>query len=361
MLTLGVLFIAVATGLGQASSLIDNVADIRHWYQTAIVGDFFVRATMPDMETGLSAAVPETVGDELEQIPGVLKVASLRFLGIEVNGQKAMLITEDTVFAKAASPTPSLLTTGPADPNRPTVILGSVLAKRLGVEADDSVELQTRIGPQRLAISRVQNDYLSGGMTVYMQRPLAEQFFDVEGVDAYIVRADHSQIAEVKNALSAISLRNGMMLQSYADLTTLIEGMMSGVVGSLWALLTLALLVASFGVFNMLAMNVLEQTRELGLLRAVGMTSRQVRWMVLSQAILLGIVGIIPGIGAGIAMSYLMNLATFPALGHQVEFTLSAWFVLAVAVAAFLLVILASWLPASRAARIQPALSLRYE
>ncbi len=241
------------------------------------------------------------------------------------------------------------------------VILGSVLAKRLGVEADDSVELQTRIGPQRLAVSRVQNDYLSGGMTVYMQRPLAEQFFDVEGVDAYIVRADHSQIAEVKNALSAISLRNGMMLQSYADLTTLIEGMMSGVVGSLWALLTLALLVASFGVFNMLAMNVLEQTRELGLLRAVGMTSHQVRLMVLSQAILLGIVGIIPGIGAGIAMSYLMNLATFPALGHQVEFTLSPWFVLAVAVAAFALVILASWLPASRAARIQPALSLRYE
>lgn len=361
MLTLGVLFIAVATGLGQASSLMDNVADIRHWYQTAIVGDFFVRATMPDMETGLSAAVPETVGEEIENIPGVLKIASLRFLAIEVNGQKAMLVTEDTVFTKASSPTESLLTSGPVDLDRPTVILGSVLAKRLGVQADDSVELLTRIGPQQLPVSRIQNDYLSGGMTVYMQRPLAERFFDVEGVDAYIVRAEHSQIADVKDALAEISLRNGMMLQSYADLTTLIEGMMSGVVGSLWALLTLALLVASFGVFNMLAMNVLEQTRELGLLRAVGMTSRQVRLMVLSQAILLGIVGIIPGIVAGIAMSYLMNLATFPALGHQVEFTLSPWLVLAVAAAAFALVILASWLPASRAARIQPALSLRYE
>lgn len=361
MLTLGVLFISVATGLGQASSLMDNVADIRHWYRTAIVGDFFVRATMPDMDSGLSAAVPETVGSEIEKIPGVLRVASLRFLSIEVNSQKAMLVTEDTVFSRDASATESLLRSGPVDLDRPSVILGSVLAKRLGVEVDDSVELLTRLGAQSLPVSQIQNDYLSGGMTVYMPRPLAERYFDVEGVDAYIVRAEQSQLSEVAGALAAISRQNGMVLQSYADLTTLIEGMMSGVVGSLWALLTLALLVASFGVFNMLAMNVLEQTRELGLLRAIGMTSRQVRGMVLSQAILLGIVGILPGIVAGIAMSYLMNLATFPALGREVEFTLSTWFVLAVAVTAFALVILAAWLPASRAARVQPALSLRYE
>ena len=83
-----------------------------------------------------------------------------------------------------------------------------------------------------------------------------------------------------------------MLLQSYADLTTIIESMMSGVVGSLWGLLVLGLIVAAFGVVNTLGMNVLEQTRELGLLRVVAMTRGQVRKAIVAQAAMLGLLGV---------------------------------------------------------------------
>ena len=62
-LTVGVVFIAAATGIGLANSVMDNVADVRSWYTKAIVADFFVRATEPSMATGLAPDLPDGVGD----------------------------------------------------------------------------------------------------------------------------------------------------------------------------------------------------------------------------------------------------------------------------------------------------------
>ncbi len=70
-LTVGVVFIAASTGIGLANSVMDNVEDVRSWYRKAIVADFFVRATAPDMATGLSADLPDNVGAELKKVPGI--------------------------------------------------------------------------------------------------------------------------------------------------------------------------------------------------------------------------------------------------------------------------------------------------
>ena len=54
-MTIGMLFIAIATGVGMANTIIDNIGDVHQWYRSAIVEDFFVRALMPDMATGQAA------------------------------------------------------------------------------------------------------------------------------------------------------------------------------------------------------------------------------------------------------------------------------------------------------------------
>ena len=53
------------------------------------------------------------------------------------------------------------------------------------------------------------------------------------------------------------------MLQSFAELSQLLDAILAGVVGSLWGVLVLGLVVSAFGIANTLTMNVLEQTREL--------------------------------------------------------------------------------------------------
>ena len=80
-----------------------------------------------------------------------------------------------------------------------------------------------------------------------------------------------------------------------ADLVRAVDSLMANVYAAMWAMLAAGFVVAAFGVVNTLTMNVLEQTRELGLSRVVGMTRGQVRSYVISQAALIALVGLLPG------------------------------------------------------------------
>jgi putative ABC transport system permease protein len=150
-------------------------------------------------------------------------------------------------------------------------------------------------------------------------------------------------------------------LHSHAEYTQVLEGMMAGVVGSLWLLLALAGAVAVFGIVNTLTMNVQEQTREIGLLRVVGTTRPQVRRLVLLQAWIMALIGIIPGTLAAIGVAYIINLCTLPLVGHEVEVALEPGLLTVGPLVAIGMVLLAAVLPARRAARIELSSALIYE
>ena len=178
---------------------------------------------------------------------------------------------------------------------------------------------------------------------------------------AYIVRASSGHLAAVESSLQKLSTEHGLLLQSYADLVQFIERMMNGVIGSLWALLALGFVIAAFGLVNTLAMNILEQTRELGVLRVVAMTRRQVRRTILAQAIMMGLIGLAPGTILGVVVAYFINLATLPTTGHAVLFVFRPWLLVISFSLAFLIVLVAAWIPAERAARLKLSDALQYE
>ena len=298
---------------------------------------------------------------DIQGIAGVTRIDSVRFVSAKVNGQPAFVVALRNEFR-----TPSETQQGDSPlleslPQDDRVTIGSVLAQRTGLHAGDSITLDTRDGPRQLPISAVANEYAAGGLTVRMNRALAERLLSIEGVDAYIVKAEHKNLRQVEDSLREVCAKQGMLLQSYADLTAIIEGMMSGVVGSLWGLLVLGLIVAAFGVVNTLGMNVLEQTRELGLLRVVAMTRGQVRKVIMAQAAMLGLLGVAPGLLAGMAMAYVMNLSTLPVTGHPVAFKLHPLMLLGGFLAAMTIVLAAAWIPAERAARLELVNALHYE
>ncbi len=84
---------------------------------------------------------------------------------------------------------------------------------------------------------------------------------------------------ELEKRLQAFCNEHGLLLQTRASIRDVIDRGMNSLTAGLWMLLVLAFVVASFGVFNSMAINVLEQTRELGLMRAIGMEPAQVRRM----------------------------------------------------------------------------------
>ena len=120
--------------------------------------------------------------------------------------------------------------------------------------------------------------------------------------------------------------------------------------GLVYALLGLAVLIALIGIVNTLMLSVFERTREIGLLRAVGMRRRQVRTMIRSEAVILAIFGAIIGIviGTGLGVALVSSLKQQGITETVVPVSSLLIFLL---IAALLGLVAASW-PARRAAKL---------
>jgi putative ABC transport system permease protein len=126
----------------------------------------------------------------------------------------------------------------------------------------------------------------------------------------------------------------------------------------LYALLGLSVIVSLFGVINTLVLSVFERTREIGMLRAVGMTRRQVRRMVRHESIVTALIGAALGMGVGI---FLAAITTLALSDYGVVFAIPYKSLAAFVVIAILAGMLAAILPARRASRLKVLEALQYE
>jgi putative ABC transport system permease protein len=131
---------------------------------------------------------------------------------------------------------------------------------------------------------------------------------------------------------------------------------LSSVLNILYVLLGLSVLVSFFGIVNTLVLTVFERTREIGMLRAVGMTRRQVRRMIRHESVITAAIGGVLGILLGIALGALLVARV-----DFIDFTLPVVQLIVFAVAALVVGILAAIFPARRAARLNVLRALQYE
>ncbi len=362
-LTIGVLFMAIGTGLAMSNTILDNIADIRRWYQRAIVGDFFIRAAMPDMATGQAAEMPEDLQKRLDGISGIERVDTLTFASARCGDSTVYVVARDfrddaqVYFDLQDGDEDEVV----ADVRQGGVVVSSVLAHRNRLKLHDELPLATNHGTQTFPIVGICNDYLAGGLSVYMNRQDAEHYLGLQGISALIIQSKSERSSEVETALRQLCDETGLMLQSYRELVTFIENVTNGVVASLWIVLTLGSLIAAFGLMNTLAMSIQEQTREIGMLRVVAMTRGQIRAMVVSQAAMMALIAIVPGVPAGLVIAYLVNLSTKPVTGHAVAFGWHPEVVVGTAAIGFAVILLAALAPSERAVRLRLSDALQYE
>ena len=131
---------------------------------------------------------------------------------------------------------------------------------------------------------------------------------------------------------------------------------LSAVLNILYVLLALSIVVSLFGIVNTLVLTVFERTREIGMLRAIGMTRRQVRRMIRHESVITALIGAVIGIVLGVVLGALLIARV-----DFIDFSVPAGQLAGFAVAAVLVGIVAAIFPARRAARLKPLEALQYE
>jgi putative ABC transport system permease protein len=204
-------------------------------------------------------------------------------------------------------------------------------------------------------------DYTSGGGSLTLRSDAAARLLGLGAESMLLVRAKPGRADELQSPLAAFAREHGLVARSFSAYRRQVDGMVDGVVRSLWAILALGFAVGSLGVANTVTMNVVEQTRSLGLLRAVGMTGRQVTRMIVLQSAAIGTAGGLIGLVGGLTTSAFIQAASQPLLGHPIRFTFRPDVVAGTLAASLAVSILAACLPARRAARLDVLDAIRLE
>jgi putative ABC transport system permease protein len=182
--------------------------------------------------------------------------------------------------------------------------------------------------------------------------------------------------ADHRNDLTLLNIRGGPTKQNTARLERSLAAFPAAVVETrdafrntrtdeltkslqiLYALLGLSVIVSLFGVINTLVLSVFERTRELGMLRAIGMTRRQVRRMIRQESVVTALIGAALGIGVGL---FLAVLTTAAASKYGIVFAVPYGTLIVFVGVAIVAGMLAAILPARRASNLNILEALQYE
>jgi putative ABC transport system permease protein len=190
---------------------------------------------------------------------------------------------------------------------------------------------------------------------VTIARSAYDESFTAERERYAFVSAEGASRPQLEKALASFP---DVKLQSKSEFQTDQSAWVDQILGIFYVLLGLAVIVSLFGIVNTLALSVLERTRELGMLRAIGMSRRQVRRMIRHESVVTALIGAVLGIAVGL---FLAALATSALSDEGLRFALPIGSLVAFTVVAGVAGVLAAMGPARRAARLDVLKALQYE
>jgi putative ABC transport system permease protein len=335
----------------------------------------FVPPSVGMWQNNVGAAT--SLADRLRAIDGVDRVSTMRFAAASLDapvklskggtGQTVSLLGIDPVDY----PLVSTLTFNDGSAARAyaalaegrSLIVNPILAASIGVRVGDLVPLQTPEGRLEYRIVGVASDFLNAKVaTAFIsQAAMARDFHRTEDVFIQLnLRAGAdvaAAAAAIKNA--AVDYPQFSVFEGKTYFKEM-SGLFAAIFPVLYLLFIFMTLPALISTLNTLAISVIERTREIGMLRAVGTTRAQVQRIVLAESLLLAAFGIAFGLASGLYLGYLL-VRTMAGLGFPCIYIFPWQGVSAAVLIGLGVGALAAIVPARKAARLQIVEALRYE
>ncbi|MCW2605157.1 MAG: hypothetical protein JWN61_3292 [Pseudonocardiales bacterium] len=311
--------------------------------------DFIIQSTI---QFGAAAGVSDDALAKIDDVAGIDSISTLAFDQAHIDGDG----TTDGVQAANDGYVSTILDLKAVDGDVDRVPDGSVLisessAKDRGLAVGQKIKLTYSTGQgSTLKVAGVfEDNSLADGLIV----PIGERakFFDTDVQIAFVSVSDGADMDDVHSRLDkALADFPTIDVQDQSEFTKQQTAQIDQVIVVFQGFLVLAIVIAAIGIVNTLALSVLERTRELGMLRAIGMTRKQVKRMVRTESVIIALfgalLGVVVGVGFGIALQQALS-------DQGIEKLALPWLQLIIyVIVAAIIGVLAAVLPARRAAKL---------
>ncbi len=362
-------FFGISLSVG-SSGMVHSVRISLYEYFDSIINADILISSGNSLSMGSSASIPmpfEMVG-EIEEVPGILSAEPFRKVYLNYQGRRILLELFDVAFRMKHCP--FMIARGNREdmvrllPDQDNVVVDEGFALKHRIKPGDSIMLPTPTGPRRFGVAAIVVAYDSDAGTILMdintfQRHWRDRLVDIvearvkPGADLAQVREDILKRYDNKRKLFVLPAHEFREeIRKMLDRSFLVSN----------AVNIISLIIAGFGIIVTLLASVLERTREIGILRSIGMKRRQVAGVVIVESMLLGAAGGLLGAATGILFGWLNVEGFFRVdFGASTAYHIHVFSILFAIALAIALSALAGLYPAWRAAKTNITEALSYE
>jgi len=243
------------------------------------------------------------------------------------------------------------------------VTVGRGWADETGLDVGDPITLRGPAGRTRTRVAGIVNTVIFGGQTVGMSLKTIRHVYGVTSDSELALKATSAAARPVlRRRVERIVRRDypNLAVLSNDELKSNVENQVNRQFGIFYAIVGVAIFASLFGIVNTLTMSVIERTREIGVLRALGASRWQVRRSIADESLVIGLIGAVLGVAVGAGLGYALLRGLSSGI-PGVEYRPPVATIVPVGLAGILLGLVASILPARRAARLDVIRAISYE
>ncbi len=303
--TAGALMIGLAL-VGTVSTAGESLkVTFRATLDSAIEADFYVSGG------GFGVPFGSGLAEQIDASPSFDRVTPFRFGRADVGGLEKDVFAADLAELDGLID-PDVVDGSLADAGPGDILVQSNPAGDRGLAAGDVVDVAYADGDtEQLRVAAIYDDAtILGDWTIDLSSWQLGRFSTTDDVFVAAAAADGVELAEAAAEIDAIAASYPQVSVETADQFAVSqESQIDSFLAIVNGMLAFAVLIALLGIANTLALSVFERTREIGLLRAVGMSRRQTRSMVRWEAAIVAIFGALLGVALGIIFGYAVVVA----------------------------------------------------